>query len=534
MARRFLNSSEKKDEGWRRLKGYSGEGGTFYVQHDTFIKVTSSTNSDASPSRNFTIRKRTLEESEQLQRLQKEEQNQQEAFDPRAKLKKVGVPGKDEKNEKSKKDSATKIERRNSKKKVIKKKKKNEKNVDERDSNLDELSESVKLREQSINAAADARAEDSDKLAQAVAEEAANKDQVIEVDSSTIDKDNVDIVKQPIEIVIEEVVNDEEHTDNATDIVPPTPDLVRSSKPNEDTEEGDNKHEAVNIDHVKSEEKIAAESKIENLMNEIQKHMEEAKHASNVLEENVKLAKEQALITENASKNVDDLLTEEVDIDAVFAAAEASQMKSIEAKICGETINESIEKVKIIYDEISANVVPLQTPDLVRSSKINKYEDADVGETIDSDVSADNETKENSHVENDYLKTCLTAVHEMETLSSDACAQIGEAEISAQSAKDFANSLFETLKLKAEKSKEDLAKLEKKDILVGLIQKFYLKVEEARKEATLVAEKANTAAEKADIVDNIKNLIDSSDTNYEDIDFDTVVEAAELSQVKAD
>ena len=128
--------------------------------------------------------------------MQKEEQNQQEAFDPRAKLKKVGVPGKDEKNEKSKKDSATKIERRNSKKKVIKKKKKNEKNVDERDSNLDELSESVKLREQSINAAADARAEDSDKLAQAVAEEAANKDQVIEVYSSTIDKDNVDKAEQ--------------------------------------------------------------------------------------------------------------------------------------------------------------------------------------------------------------------------------------------------------------------------------------------------------------------------------------------------
>lgn len=92
-------------------------------------------------------------------------------------------------------------------------------------------------------------------------------------------------------------------------------------------------------------------------------------------------------------------------------------------------------------------------------------------------MSADNETKENSYVENDYLKTCLTAVHEMETLSSDACAQIGEAEISAQSAKDFANSLFETLKLKAEKSKEDLAKLEKKEILVGLIQKFYQKVE---------------------------------------------------------
>merc|ERR1719422_441674 len=96
----------------------------------------------------------------------------------------------------------------------------------------------------------------------------------------------------------------------------------------ENVKEGDNKHEAVNIDHVKSEEKIAAESKIENLMSEIQKHMEEAKDASNVLEENVKLAKEQALITENASKNVDDLLTEEVDIDAVFAAAEASQMKS--------------------------------------------------------------------------------------------------------------------------------------------------------------------------------------------------------------
>ena len=104
MARRFLNNPDKQDEGWRRLKGYSGEGGTFYVRHDTFIKVSSSTNSDTSPSRNFTIRKRTLEESEQLQRLQKEEQEKQEVFDPRAKLKKVSVPSKDEKENQNEKD----------------------------------------------------------------------------------------------------------------------------------------------------------------------------------------------------------------------------------------------------------------------------------------------------------------------------------------------------------------------------------------------------------------------------------------------
>merc|ERR1712079_976645 len=81
----FLNSSNRGDDGWKRLSGVSDQ--AFYVRHDPFISVTTSDNT--SPARrNFTIRKRTLEESEQLQKIKKDQENAG-TFDPRAKLKKV-------------------------------------------------------------------------------------------------------------------------------------------------------------------------------------------------------------------------------------------------------------------------------------------------------------------------------------------------------------------------------------------------------------------------------------------------------------
>ena len=65
MSRRFLNTPSKED-GWKRLQRYSGDLSPFYVRHDTFIRVTDNESQTGSLPRNFTIRKRTLEESEQL------------------------------------------------------------------------------------------------------------------------------------------------------------------------------------------------------------------------------------------------------------------------------------------------------------------------------------------------------------------------------------------------------------------------------------------------------------------------------------
>ena len=90
MSRRFLTQPDKA-EGWKRLQRYSGEvsGDPFFLTHDTFIRVTSNTEAEnASPGRNFTIKRRTV--SEQRQNIQADSGNK-EVFDPRAKLKKVGV-----------------------------------------------------------------------------------------------------------------------------------------------------------------------------------------------------------------------------------------------------------------------------------------------------------------------------------------------------------------------------------------------------------------------------------------------------------
>ena len=105
--------------------------------------MTTSSDASTSPARNFTIRKRTVEEEQERQKLLAQEKKD-ETFDPRAKLKKVSIPEKHNKahNEEKKKDSKPRSnnEDNNVKKKKVKSKK-----------NLDKLSETVKLKEKSKN-----------------------------------------------------------------------------------------------------------------------------------------------------------------------------------------------------------------------------------------------------------------------------------------------------------------------------------------------------------------------------------------------
>ena len=526
MARRFLNSSNRGDDGWKRLSGVSDQ--TFYVRHDTFISVTTSDNT--SPARrNFTIRKRTLEESEQLQKIKKDQENA-ETFDPRAKLKKVSGAN-EEKNKNNKtqevkqkkgKDGDKTMERRNSKK-LVKKKKKNDKNVE--GGKLDDVSESVRLREKSINNAADERADEADKLAQAAAEEANSHELTEQIDETNNNTDddghNVDTGKlSSIEIVIDEAPDvSNENSDDAN--VPPTPDLVRSSKldSQESTEVTgeENKHEedVSKLDN-KTQEDIETESIVGKLMIEFQNCLEEAKNAAKLVEENVKIALEQASITDNVSEHSDN-----VDIDAIFAAAEASQLKSMESKICEETMKEAFDKALEVQKEIAANLNQAQTPDLVRSSKVGNNE------------RNDEEGNTSSSAEFNQMKTCQNSIAELETISNMSSSLTDDGEKASKLAKERADFLFESLKNKSESTEENPQDAGKKDVLIKLIQSFYQKVEDARNEATLVAEKANEAAEKADIAENVKNLIEASEAKYDQVDVETVVDAAEASRANA-
>ena len=525
MARRFLNSSNRGDDGWKRLSGVSDQ--TFYVRHDTFISVTTSDNT--SPARrNFTIRKRTLEESEQLQKIKKDQENA-ETFDPRAKLKKVSGAN-EEKNKNNKtqevkqkksKDGDKTMERRNSKK-LVKKKKKNDKNVE--GGKLDDVSESVRLREKSINNAADERADEADKLAQAAAEEANSHElteQIDETNNNTDDGHNVDTGKlSSIEIVIDEAPDvSNENSDDAN--VPPTPDLVRSSKldSQESTEVTgeENKHEeSVSKLDNKTQKDIETESLVGKLMIEFQNCLEEAKNAAKLVEENVKIALEQAAITDNISEHSDN-----VDIDAIFAAAEASQLKSMESKICEEAMKEAFDKALEVQKEISANLNQAQTPDLVRSSKVGNNE------------KNDEEGNTSSSAEFNQIKTCQNSIAEFETISNMSSSLTADGEKASKLAKERADFLFESLKNKSESTEENPQDVGKRDVLIKLIQSFYQKVEDARNEATLVAEKANEAAEKADIAENVKNLIEASEAKYDQVDVETVVDAAEASRANA-
>ena len=525
MARRFLNSSNRGDDGWKRLSGVSDQ--TFYVRHDTFISVTTSDNT--SPARrNFTIRKRTLEESEQLQKIKKDQENA-ETFDPRAKLKKVSGAN-EEKNKNNKtqevkqkksKDGDKTMERRNSKK-LVKKKKKNDKNVE--GGKLDDVSESVRLREKSINNAADERADEADKLAQAAAEEANSHElteQIDETNNNIDDGHNVDTGKlSSIEIVIDEAPDvSNENSDDAN--VPPTPDLVRSSKldSQESTEVTgeENKHEeSVSKLDNKTQEDTETESLVGKLMIEFQNCLEEAKNAAKLVEENVKIALEQAAITDNISEHSDN-----VDIDAIFAAAEASQLKSMESKICEESMKEAFDKALEVQKEISANLNQAQTPDLVRSSKVGNNE------------KNDEEGNTSSSAEFNQIKTCQNSIAEFETISNMSSSLTADGEKASKLAKERADFLFESLKNKSESTEENPQDVGKRDVLIKLIQSFYQKVEDARNEATLVAEKANEAAEKADIAENVKNLIEASEAKYDQVDVETVVDAAEASRANA-
>ena len=526
MARRFLNSSNRGDDGWKRLSGVSDQ--TFYVRHDTFISVTTSDNT--SPARrNFTIRKRTLEESEQLQKIKKDQENA-ETFDPRAKLKKVSGAN-EEKNKNNKtqevkqkkgKDGDKTMERRNSKK-LVKKKKKNDKNVE--GGKLDDVSESVRLREKSINNAADERADEADKLAQAAAEEANSHELTKQIDETNNNTDddghNVDTGKlSSIEIVIDEAPDvSNENSDDAN--VPPTPDLVRSSKldsqENTEVTGEESKHEE-NVSKLdnKTQEDIETESLVGKLMIEFQNCLEEAKNAAKLVQENVKIALEQASITDSVSEHSDN-----VDIDAIFAAAEASQLKSMESKICEETMKEAFDKALEVQKEIAANLNQAQTPDLVRSSKVGNNE------------RNDEEGNTSSSAEFNQMKTCQNSIAELETISNMSSSLTADGEKASKLAKERADFLFESLKNKSESTEENPQDVGKKDVLIKLIQSFYQKVEDARNEATLVAEKANEAAEKADIAENMKNLIEATEAKYDQVDVETVVDAAEASMANA-
>ena len=101
MSRYFPNSARPNQDGWKRLQRYSGDMTSFYIRHDSFIKVTSE-EVDQTPKRNFKITRRSQSED-----VHKEKDNvkEPETIDFRAKLRKVAVvePSKKEESSREKK-----------------------------------------------------------------------------------------------------------------------------------------------------------------------------------------------------------------------------------------------------------------------------------------------------------------------------------------------------------------------------------------------------------------------------------------------
>merc|ERR1712012_850139 len=248
-------------------------------------------------------------------------------------------------------------------------------------------------------------------------------------------------------------------------------------------------------------------SVLDNQVVEFNKYLEEARRVSQFVEEKRLLVKNRVDYVEESHSSFSSSSSSEVDVNSVIEAAETALRTSKEIRNCEEVLHDAIIKAKEVYEEISSNMNIINTPDIIRSSKMQHDENMKSQEKIQN-------------------QSFVSSILEMESIHDEIVPISQESDSLATNAMAIANSM---------KTFSQSKKDEKQEQLILLIQKFYEQVEEARKEATFVAETANMAAEKADVAENIRNnIMASAEVRVEDSDVDTIIEAAENSKFNAD
>ena len=357
MSRYFPNSARGNQEGWKRLQRYSGDLTPFYVRHDSFIKVTSE-EVDQTPKRNFTITKRS--HSEEVSK-EKDKVKEPESTDLRAKLRKVAVvePSKIEGSSTEKK-----------KKPAVKKKKSSK--IDHDNDVVSQVSDSVKLREKCQNDEAEERAEETDRIARHAGD-----------DSVKLTGDGG------------------------------TPDILRSSRAGE----SEDKPEEISRKETGSqEEKYRQESQLISLIENFYDQVNEAKDKAILLATSANSAIENAAIIEDIvqsiDKETDGRHSHSIDkavVDQAGVAANASEFHSEETRNIAEVILGAKEKALIYFSDISASNCKVETPDIIRSSRLAK----------NTKLASQTETGNDSAiVDFDYLQDCEHCIKELEIIES--------------------------------------------------------------------------------------------------------------------
>ena len=372
MSRYFPHSARPQQDGWKRVQRYSGDLTNFYIRHDTFIKVTSEeVDPDQAPKRNFTITRRS-----QSVEVSKEKDKVQEPEDFRAKLRKVAVvePSKKEgpSTEKKKKSGAGK-------------KKKSSKIDHDNDVVTQDVSDSVKLREKCQNDEAEERAEETDKVARHAGEES---------------------VKLPGDGA------DGAGTSGGT------PDILRSSKQSAGgAEAAEIPDEVGRREREVQEEKHRQESHLISLIENFYDQVNEAKDKAILLATSANSAIENAAIIEDIIQTIeqgtDGSNSHPIDkavVDQAGEAADASEFHSGETRNIAEVILGAKEKALLYFSDISGSNCKVETPDIIRSSRLAAK---------NTKLASQAETSSDSAiVDFDYLQDCEHCINELEIIES--------------------------------------------------------------------------------------------------------------------
>merc|ERR1712025_843217 len=216
---------------------------------------------------------------------------------------------------------------------------------------------------------------------------------------------------------------------------------------------------------LKAEEEAATQAEIENLVIKFEKHIQDARTAYDNFNQEVAESMEQFTIVDHVFNNISSLSFEKVDMYAMYAAAHNSESKAMEAKHFKEAMEQSFEIAKGISEEIF--------------TKMNKNGDACIEINLDPSLDNEIEIEVNFTDENNYLKTCIATVQEMETLSCTLESTIEDAENYAKSAKDLADAILETMKRREEEEQERLRQEEEARLKAEKEER--LRIEEERK-----------------------------------------------------
>ena len=271
----------------------------------------------------------------------------------------------------NKKDSAEK-----KKKPVVKKKKSSKIDNDA----AAKVSDSVKLREKCQNEEAETRAEETDRIARHVGEGSVRRD------TDT---------------------RDENQTDDS-------PDILRTSGSGDVLKEEEGQK---GIETIKEsqEDKYRQESHLIGIIEHFYDQVNEAKNKSILLAQSANSAIENAAIVEDIIQSIelsnDGTSSHPLDlsiVDQTDEATRAAQHHSEETQNIAKSLLEAKEKAVLHFQEISASNCKVETPDIIRSSRICQNK------------AASSETEaggaDSANVVFDYLQDCQHCVEELEII----------------------------------------------------------------------------------------------------------------------